>query len=71
MRDPEAGTSISPTLPLFQGFLSLKSIYEEGLKRAISGSVAWAVPGSIPTVHRGSGPSHCREEGKGEHHTGR
>lgn len=60
-----------PTLPLFQGFLSLRPIYEGEPKGAISGSVAWVMPGSIRTVHWGSGTPYYREERKGEDSTGR
>lgn len=71
VRDPGAGTSASPTLPLWRGFLFLRPLYEGELKGAVSGSMGWAMPGSIRTVHRGSGTPYYREERKGEDSTGR
>lgn len=54
VRDPGAGTSVSPILPLCQRFLFLRPTYEGELKGAVSGSEAGVVPGSIHTAHRGS-----------------
>lgn len=68
---PWSSTSVSPTLSLFLGFLSLRPISEGELKGTINSSVAWAMPGSIRTVHRGSGTPYHREERKGEHYTER